>query len=47
MKGYTLTTKSRKNLRVLKLFLISLVFVMIAVSIAVVCCNYIGNINFK
>ena len=47
MKGYTLTTKTKKNIRVLKLFLISLIFVLIAVSIAIVGCNYIGNRNFK
>ena len=47
MKGYTLTTKTKKNIRVLKLFLISLVFVSIAASIAIIGCNYIGNRNFK
>ena len=47
MKGYTLTTKTKKNIRVLKLFLISLIFVLLAVSIAIVGCNYIGNRNFK
>lgn len=47
MKGYTLTTKSKKNIRVLKLFFISLIFVSIAVAIAIICCNYIGNRNFK
>ena len=47
MKGYTLTTKTKKNIRVLKLFLISLIFVLIAVSIAIIGCNYIGNRNFK
>ena len=47
MNGYVQNTKSKKNIRVLSLFLISLIFVGIAVSIAVVCCNYIGNRNFK
>ena len=47
MKGYTLTEKSKKNLRVLKLFLISLLFVAIALSIAIIGCNYVINRNFK
>lgn len=47
MKGYTLTAKTKKNIRVLKLFLISLISVLIAVSIAIIGCNYIGNRNFK
>ena len=47
MKGYTLTTKTKKNIRILKLFLISLIFVLIAASIAIIGCNYIGNRNFK
>ena len=47
MKGYTLTAKTKKNIRVLKLFLISLIFVSIAASIAIIGCNYIGNRNFK
>ena len=47
MRGFTLTTKTKKNIRVLKLFLISLIFVSIAVSIAIIGCNYIGNRNFK
>ena len=47
MKGYTLTTKTKKNIRVLKLFLISLIFVSIAATIAIIGCNYIGNRNFK
>lgn len=46
MKGRTLTAKTKKNLRVLKLFLISLIFVSIAASIAIIGCNYIGNRNF-
>ncbi len=47
MKEYTNTTKSRKNIRVISLFLISLIFVGIALSIAVIGCNYIENRNFK
>lgn len=47
MKGHTLTTKSKKNIRVLKLFLISLIFVSIAASIAIIGWNYIGNRHFK
>lgn len=47
MKGYTFTAKTRKNIRVIKLFLISLIFVGIALSIAIIGCNYIGNRNFK
>ena len=47
MKRYTLTAKSKKNIRVLKLFFISLIFVGVALSIAVIGCNYIGNRTFK
>jgi len=47
VKGHKLTTKTKKNIRVLKLFLISLFFVSIAVTTAIVGCNYIGNRNFK
>ena len=47
MKGYTLNTKAMKNIRVLKLFLISMISVFIAVSIAIMGCNYIGNRKFK
>ncbi|MBQ2841007.1 MAG: metallophosphoesterase family protein [Oscillospiraceae bacterium] len=47
MKGYALTTKTKKNIRVLRLFLISLIFVSIAASVAIIGCNYIGNRNFK
>ena len=46
MKGRTLTAKAKKSIRVLKLFLISLIFVSIAASIAIIGCNYIGNRNF-
>lgn len=42
-----LTAKNQKRIKVLKLFIISLIFVGIAVSIAVVGCNYIQNRNFK
>ena len=47
MKGYTLTTKTKKNIRVLNLFLISMIFVLVAATIAVIGCNYIENRNFK
>lgn len=47
MNEITPTTKNKKTLRVLKLFLISLIFVSIAAAIAIVGCNYIGNRNFK
>ena len=47
MKGYTLTTKSRKNIRVLKLFFISMIFACIALAIAIIGCNYVGNRTFK
>ena len=47
MKGYTLTANTRKNIRAFRLFLISLIFAAIAVSIAIIGCNYIGNRNFK
>ena len=47
MNGYTLNTRSRRNIKVIKLFFISLIFVSIALVIAVVGCNYVGNRNFK
>lgn len=47
MKLANLTPKQKKNLRILKLFIISLIFVGIAASIAVVGCNYVINRNFK
>ena len=47
MKGFKFSAKSKKKLRVLKLLLISLIFVGIAASIAVIGCNYIENRNFK
>ena len=40
------TTKNKK-IRVMALFLISLIFVSIAASIAIIGCNYIANRNFK
>ena len=46
MKRKTLTAKSKKNLRVAKLFIISMFFVAIAAFIAVLGCSYIGNRNF-
>ena len=49
MKGYkfTNTKKTKKNIRVLKLFLISLIFASIAVSIAIIGFSYIENRSFK
>ena len=47
MKRKKLTTKTKKNIRVLYLFIISLIFVGIAAAVAVVGCNYIENRNFK
>ncbi len=47
MNGYTFNKKKKKKAKVIWLFLISLIFVGIATSIAVVGCNYIGNRNFK
>ena len=47
MNEYTLVTKSKKNIKVLKLFIISLIFVGIAAAIAIIGCSYIGNRNFK
>ena len=47
MKGFTFNSKTIKNIKVLKLFLISLIFAAIAVSIAIIGCNYIGNRNFR
>ena len=47
MNGYAPTTKTKKNIRVLKLFLISLIFAAIAVSIAVIGCSYVANRSFK
>ena len=46
MNGSKLTPKTRKNIRVIKLFLISMIFVMIAAFIAIVGCSYIANRNF-
>ena len=47
MKGHKLTAKSQRNIKVLRLFFISLIFVAIAAAIAIIGCNYIGNRNFK
>ena len=47
MKGTALTAEVKKNIRVAKLFAISMIFVAIAAAIAVVVCSYIGNRNFK
>lgn len=47
MRWNKFTAKTEKNIRVLKLFVISLIFVGIAASVAVIGCNYIKNRNFK
>lgn len=46
MKANKLITKSRKNIKVLRLFIISLVFVSIALVLAVMGYNYMVNRNF-
>ena len=47
MKGKILTAKSKKNIRVAKLFIISMIFVVTAVFIAAVGCSYVANRNFR
>ena len=47
MKENTFTTKTKKKIRVVKLFLISIVFVSIAAFIAVIGCNYVINRSFN
>lgn len=47
MKENTLTPKTKKNLRVLRLFLISLICAGIALSVAIIGCNYVGNRSFR
>ena len=46
MNESKLTPKSKKKIRVIKLLLISMIFVVIAAFIAVVGCNYVANRNF-
>lgn len=46
MKGLKFNI-SPKHIKAIKLFFISLVSVMVALSIALIACNYIGNRNFK
>lgn len=41
------TEKMKKNIKVAKLFVISLVFVVITLAVAVIGCSYIGNRNFQ
>jgi len=41
------TAKARKNIRLARLFAVSAVFGLIALSLAVVVCSYIGNLNFR
>ncbi len=47
MKRNRFTSKTKRNLRVLRLFIISLIFVAIAASVAVVGINYVENRDFK
>jgi len=41
------TPKAKKNLKVVKLFFISLLFAMVMLAIAIVAVNYMGNRDFK
>lgn len=47
MRRNRIITKAKKKTRVLRFFIISLVFVIIAASIAVVGCNYVENQTFR
>ena len=47
MKQNKMTAKTEKHIRMAKLFVISLLFVGIALSIALIGCNYIKNRQFK
>ena len=47
MSEYTQTTKFKRNFKVARLFIVSMIFVAIAMGIAVVGCNYVINRNFK
>ena len=47
MSEYTQTTKIKRNFKVVRLFVVSLIFISIAIGIAVVGCNYVINRNFK
>ena len=47
MREYKPVSKSRRNLRVFLLFIISVFFVGIAASIAVIGCNYVENQQFR
>lgn len=44
---YAHTTKRKKNLRAFRLFLISLIFILIAAAVAIVGCSYMENRTFK
>ncbi len=46
-KYKSLSPRARKNIKVLKFFVIGMIFVCIATGIIVVLCNYIGNRNFR
>lgn len=41
------TAKVKRNIKVIRLFIISLIFAAITFSIAIIGCNYISNRNFK
>lgn len=40
-------SKLKKNLRVLKLLIVSMIFLAFAFSLGLIACNYIGNRNFR
>lgn len=46
-KYSSLSPKAKKNLKVLKFFVIGMIFVCIATGVVVLLCNYIGNRNFR
>lgn len=41
------TPKKNKNLRATKFFALGMIFILIATSIIIVLCNYVGNRNFR
>ncbi|MBQ1947622.1 MAG: hypothetical protein II359_03335, partial [Clostridia bacterium] len=47
MPEKTPSASMKKNVKVLKLFIISMIFIAITLCVALVACNYIGNRNFK
>ena len=42
-----LNSKTKKNIKAAKFFVLGMIFVCIATSVVVVMCNYIGNRNFR